>query len=157
MGSDSAGGGMGLGSVPVTSAGRGALGCGAGVKAGAGVDAVAGVDAASGAGPAADVVDVGVGAESGVTVIEAGASDCAWGNGGWGDSAASRFGPTWAAGPESCGLFDDGSALSDGAAGAGIDDCPIEGATAREPVSGCAGGGNGWSVTAGASIATRSP
>jgi hypothetical protein len=157
MGSDSASGGTRLGSVPVTSAGLGALGCGAGAEAGAGADAAAGVDTASGAGPAADVVDVGVGAESGVAVIEAGASDCACGNAACGDGAASRFGVTWAAGPESCGLFDDGSALSDGAVGAGIDACPVEGATARELVSGCAGSGNGWSVTAGASMATRSP
>jgi hypothetical protein len=71
MGSDSAGGGTRLGSVPVTSAGRDPLGCGAGADAGAAVDAGTG----SGAGPAGDGVVVVIGGESGATVIDAGAND----------------------------------------------------------------------------------
>jgi hypothetical protein len=153
MGSDSVGEGARLGSVPVASAGRDALGCGAGADAGAAVDAGAGI----GADPAAGGLVVGIGGESGATVIEAGAGDGAWGGAGCGDGGPSRFGATGAAVAESCGLFNDASAaLSDGAAGAGIDVCPFEGATAFELVSGCAEVGNGCSVTAGASIATRS-
>ena len=150
MGSDSAGGGIRLGSIPVISAGRGALGCGASA---AGVDAGAGI----GAGPADDVVVARVGAESGDTVIGAGASDAAC-SAGDGDNGPSRFGATGAAAPESRGLFNDASgAASDSAAGAGIEACSVEGATALELVSGCAGNGNGWSVTAGAPTETRSP
>lgn len=71
MGSDSAGDGTRLGSVPVASAGREALGCGAGADAGAAVDAGTGISA----GPAGDGFAVGIGGESGATVIDAGAND----------------------------------------------------------------------------------
>jgi hypothetical protein len=71
MGSDSAGDGARLGSVPVASAGREALGCGAGADAGAAVDAGTGIKA----GPAADGFAVGIGGESGATIIDAGAND----------------------------------------------------------------------------------
>jgi hypothetical protein len=47
-------------------------------------------------------------------------------------------------------------AISGGAAGADIAADPVEGTTTLELVSGCAGG-NGRSVMAGASIASRSP
>ena len=136
MGSDSAGGGTRLGSVPVKSAERCAFGCGAGAEAGAAV----GVGAGVGAGACAGVA--GGEAKSGNTVIEAGASDGACGSAG--DGGPSPLGTAGATVPESCGLFDGApGAVSDCAAGAGIAADPVEGATAGEPASGTAGDGNG--------------
>jgi hypothetical protein len=155
MGSASAGGGTRLGSVPVISAERCALGCGASTDVGAGVGAGACVDA--GPDDDDDAGAAGVGAKSVDTVIEAGASDSACGSAG-GSGGPLPFGTTGAAVSESGSLFDGAlGAVLDGAEGAGTATDPVVGASAVESASGTAGDGNGRSVTAGASIASRSP